>query len=89
MNFVISFSLLLTMPISGQMLDSLGSTALSGLHLVVVFIGGLLVFTARSTLVGSWFNFASKIWRSRSVYQHWRFTVMIYNWMSYYLIELL
>ncbi|KAF4838967.1 Aspyridones efflux protein apdF [Colletotrichum tropicale] len=61
MNFVISFSLLLTMPISGQMLDSLGSNALSGLYLVVVFIGGLLVFTARSTLVGSWFNFVSKI----------------------------
>ncbi|KAK2733817.1 MFS monocarboxylate [Colletotrichum kahawae] len=61
MNFVISFSLLLTMPISGQMLDSLGSTALSGLYLVVVFVGGLLIFAARSTLVGSWFNVFSKL----------------------------
>lgn len=61
MNFVISFSLLLTMPIGGQMLESLGSTALSGLYLGVVLMGGLLVLAARSVILGKWFDCTSKI----------------------------
>ncbi|KAL0932437.1 riboflavin transporter MCH5 [Colletotrichum truncatum] len=61
MNFVISFALLLTMPVSGQMLESLGSTALSGLYLGVVFLGGILIFAARSTLLKTWCDFSSTI----------------------------
>lgn len=61
MNFVISFALLLTMPIGGQMLDSLGSTALSGLYLAVVFMGGALVYAARSVMLGNWFDFKTAI----------------------------
>ncbi|KAK1676232.1 riboflavin transporter MCH5 [Colletotrichum godetiae] len=61
MNFVISFSLLLTMPIGGQMLESLGSTALSGLYLAVVFAGGTLVYVGRSVVVGSWANVRERI----------------------------
>ncbi|KAF6836700.1 riboflavin transporter MCH5 [Colletotrichum plurivorum] len=61
MNFVISFALLLTMPIGGQMLESLGSTALSGLYLAVVFIGGALVYAARSVMLGNWLDFKTAI----------------------------
>ncbi|KAK1494933.1 riboflavin transporter MCH5 [Colletotrichum abscissum] len=61
MNFVISFSLLLTVPIGGQMLQSLGPTALSGLYLAVVFAGGLLVYAGRSVVVGSWTNFRERM----------------------------
>ncbi|KAK1486758.1 riboflavin transporter MCH5 [Colletotrichum tamarilloi] len=61
MNFVISFSLLLTVPIGGQMLQTLGPTALSGLYLAVVFAGGLLVYAGRSVVVGSWTNFRERM----------------------------
>ncbi|KAF6808285.1 riboflavin transporter MCH5 [Colletotrichum sojae] len=61
MNFVISFALLLTMPIGGQMLESLGSTALSGLYLAVVFVGGALVYAARSVMLGNWLDFKTAI----------------------------
>ncbi|KAL0777506.1 hypothetical protein CaCOL14_007024 [Colletotrichum acutatum] len=61
MNFVISFSLLLSMPIGGQMLQSLGATALSGLYLAVVFAGGILVYAGRSVAVGYWANFRERM----------------------------
>lgn len=61
MNFCISFAALITLPIGGQMLETMGATALSGLYLAVVFLGGVSSFAARSLLVGSWFDFAAKI----------------------------
>ncbi|OLN88288.1 putative transporter MCH4-like protein 1 [Colletotrichum chlorophyti] len=61
MNFVVSFSLLITVPIGGQMLESMGGTALSGFYLAIVFLGGVCFFAARSLLVGRWLVLRTKI----------------------------
>lgn len=61
MNFVVSFALLITVPIGGQMLESMGAMALSGLYVAVVFMGGVSTFAARSLLVGTWFGFNARI----------------------------
>ncbi|KAI8230750.1 MFS monocarboxylate [Colletotrichum sp. SAR 10_99] len=61
MNFVVSFSLLITVPIGGQMLESMGGTALSGFYVAVLFLGGVSYFAGRSLLVGGWFTFRTRI----------------------------
>ncbi|KAL0936108.1 MFS monocarboxylate [Colletotrichum truncatum] len=61
MNFVVSFSLLITVPIGGQMLESMGGTALSGFYVAIVFLGGVSYFAARSLLVGGWFTLNTRI----------------------------
>ncbi|TEA14925.1 Riboflavin transporter MCH5 [Colletotrichum sidae] len=54
MNFLVSFALLITVPIGGQMLETMGGTALSGFYVAIVFLGGVCYFAARSLLVGEW-----------------------------------
>ncbi|TQN63746.1 Aspyridones efflux protein apdF [Colletotrichum shisoi] len=61
MNFVVSFSLLVTAPIGGQMLESMGGTALSGFYLAVVFLGGVCFFAARALLLDGWLTFRARI----------------------------
>ncbi|EFQ32430.1 monocarboxylate transporter [Colletotrichum graminicola M1.001] len=51
MNFFVSFSLLVTVPVGGQMLDSMGGMALSGFYLAVIFLGGGCFFAARTLLL--------------------------------------
>ncbi|KAF6825982.1 MFS monocarboxylate [Colletotrichum musicola] len=61
MNFVVSFSLLITVPIGGQMIESMGGIALSGFYVAMIFLGGVSYFAARSLLVGGWFTFRTRI----------------------------
>lgn len=61
MNFVNSFGLLITVPIGGQMLDSMGGMALSGLYVAVLILGGVSLFAARALILGTWFGFREKI----------------------------
>ncbi|KAI3531279.1 major facilitator superfamily transporter [Colletotrichum paranaense] len=61
MNFVVSFSLLVTVPIGGQMLESMGGTALSGFYLAILFLGGVCYFAARSLLLGGWLTLRASI----------------------------
>ncbi|KAK1691094.1 major facilitator superfamily transporter [Colletotrichum godetiae] len=61
MNFVVSFSLLVTVPIGGQMLESMGGTALSGFYLAILFLGGVCYFAARSLLLGGWLTLRARI----------------------------
>ncbi|KAF3354352.1 hypothetical protein VdG1_07817 [Verticillium dahliae VDG1] len=61
MNFVVSFAVLITVPIGGQLLESMGSTPLAGLYMAIVTLGGAGLFAARALLVGSWFDMRAKI----------------------------
>ncbi|KAF9869710.1 hypothetical protein CkaCkLH20_12753 [Colletotrichum karsti] len=61
MNFVTSFSLLIAVPVGGQMLESMGGTALSGFYVALLLLGGVSYFAARSLLVGGWFTFRTII----------------------------
>ncbi|KAM5365299.1 hypothetical protein ACJZ2D_011082 [Fusarium nematophilum] len=61
MHFVVSFSQLISVPIGGQMLDSLGVTALAGLYLAMVCLGGVSAFASRSLLLGTWFTLEAMI----------------------------
>ncbi|TID04978.1 putative transporter MCH4 [Colletotrichum higginsianum] len=61
MNFIVSFSLLVTVPIGGQMLESMGGTALSGFYLAIVFLGGVCFFAARALLLDGWLTFRARI----------------------------
>ncbi|GKT54674.1 major facilitator superfamily transporter [Colletotrichum tofieldiae] len=61
MNFFVSFSLLVTVPIGGQMLESMGGTALSGFYLAVLFLGGVCFFAARALLLNGWLTFRARI----------------------------
>ncbi|KZL81375.1 mfs monocarboxylate [Colletotrichum incanum] len=61
MNFFVSFSLLVTVPIGGQMLESMGGTALSGFYLAVIFLGGVCFFAARALLLNGWLTFRARI----------------------------
>ncbi|KAK1965013.1 major facilitator superfamily transporter [Colletotrichum sublineola] len=51
MNFLVSFSLLVTVPVGGEMLESMGGTALSGFYLAVLFLGGSCFFAARTLML--------------------------------------
>ncbi|CAG9986660.1 unnamed protein product [Clonostachys byssicola] len=61
MTFVNSFGLLISVPIGGQMLDTMGPTALSGFYVAVIFLGGVAIVAARALLIGTWFGFKEKI----------------------------
>ncbi|KAL8409772.1 hypothetical protein RB594_008017 [Gaeumannomyces avenae] len=61
MNFVVSFSLLICVPIGGYMLEMMGPTALSGFYLAIVFLAGACFFGARALLAGSLTNFGERI----------------------------
>ncbi|RXG43188.1 hypothetical protein VDGE_09737 [Verticillium dahliae] len=61
MNFVVSFAVLITVPIGGQLLESMGSTPLAGLYMAIVTLGGAGLFAARALLVGFWFDMRAKI----------------------------
>ncbi|KAF4981477.1 hypothetical protein FZEAL_2720 [Fusarium zealandicum] len=61
MNFVVSFALLIALPTSGSMLDTMGAQALAGLLTATVFIGGACYFAARALLIGKWLSPRTKI----------------------------
>ena len=52
MYSVVSFSLLITVPSGGEMLETLGTRALSILYLVIVLVGGVAFLAARILLLG-------------------------------------
>ncbi|KAF4461350.1 monocarboxylate transporter 2 [Fusarium albosuccineum] len=51
-TFFVSFSVLLAIPLSGLLLDSMGTQALAGLLTAVVFLGGVCYVAARALMVG-------------------------------------
>ena len=51
-TFFVSFSVLLAVPISGLMLDRVGTQALAALFTGVVFLGGVCYVAARALMVG-------------------------------------
>ncbi|KAM0324412.1 hypothetical protein ACHAQA_008194 [Verticillium albo-atrum] len=61
MNFVVSFAVLITVPIGGQLLETMGSTPLAGLYMAIITLGGVGLFAARALIVGSWFDLRAKI----------------------------
>ncbi|KAK1978113.1 major facilitator superfamily transporter [Colletotrichum cereale] len=61
MNFFVSFSLLVTVPVGGQILESMGGTALSGFYLVIIFLGGGCFFAARTLLLDGRLTFRARI----------------------------
>lgn len=61
MNFAVSFSQLISVPIGGQMIESIGVTALGGLFVSLVSLGGVSAFACRSVLIGSWSRLRVKI----------------------------
>ncbi|KAF4948534.1 hypothetical protein FSARC_13706 [Fusarium sarcochroum] len=60
-NFTVSFSLLITVPIGGQMLQELGGKALAGLYVGVLCLSSAAVYIARSFLLGSWVKLPERI----------------------------
>ncbi|CAH0024803.1 unnamed protein product [Clonostachys rhizophaga] len=50
LNFTVSFALLITVPIGGQMLQTLGAQALAGLYVGILCIAAAVLYTARSIL---------------------------------------
>lgn len=61
MNFVISFAVLVCIPIGGIMLDQMGPQALAGLWIAIVALGGGCIVAARALLIGQWFSFKTNI----------------------------
>lgn len=61
MNFFVSFALLLTIPLSGMMLENMGVQALAGLLTALTFLGGVCYFAARALLIGEWLSHKTKI----------------------------
>ncbi|KAL4875183.1 major facilitator superfamily domain-containing protein [Aspergillus karnatakaensis] len=60
-TFITSFAVLLSVPLSGIMLDSLGVRALAGLLGAAVFVGGICVSAARGTFTSHWYSIKEKI----------------------------
>jgi hypothetical protein len=56
MNLVVSFSLLLSLPLSGIMLDNMGAQALAGLYIAILFMAAVCFFAARALLIGKWLS---------------------------------
>ena len=61
MNSVLSFALLIALPLSGLMIENMGAQALAGLLIAIVFLGGGCYFAARALLIGKWFALKTKI----------------------------
>lgn len=61
MNFLNSFSLLISIPLSGIMLEKMGAEALGGFLASVVFVGGSSYYVARSLILKKWFAFRAII----------------------------
>lgn len=61
MAFVASFAALISIPIGGQLLETVGSAASSGLYLIAVVLGSLCFLMSRSLLYGKTFVIRSKI----------------------------
>ncbi|KAH7230390.1 riboflavin transporter MCH5 [Fusarium solani] len=61
LSFAASFGLLITVPVGGQMLESMGATALSGLYLTILCLGCFSAFASRSLLVGTWLDLKTRI----------------------------
>ncbi|KAK2043950.1 MFS general substrate transporter [Colletotrichum somersetense] len=61
MNFLVSFSLLVTVPVGGQMLESMGGMALSGFYLTVIFLGSGCFFAARTLLLDGQLTFRARV----------------------------
>ncbi|KAH8679140.1 major facilitator superfamily domain-containing protein [Ilyonectria robusta] len=56
MNFVVAFSLLISLPLSGIMLDNMGAQPLAGLYIAILFVGAVCMFAARALLIGKWLS---------------------------------
>ncbi|KAF4911940.1 Riboflavin transporter MCH5 [Colletotrichum fructicola] len=61
MNFTVSFALLITVPIGGQILESIGGMALAGLYVGVLCMAGGCILASRSLLVQSWLDYKVRI----------------------------
>ncbi|KAF5524537.1 Riboflavin transporter MCH5 [Colletotrichum aenigma] len=61
MNFTVSFALLITVPIGGQILESIGGMALAGLYVGVLCMAGGCILAPRFLLVQSWFDYRVRI----------------------------
>lgn len=61
MYFFVSFSLLLAVPLGGQMLETLGTRALAGMYVGVVLAGGVCFLAARQLLYGKKLAIRAKI----------------------------
>ncbi|KAF7557380.1 hypothetical protein G7Z17_g730 [Cylindrodendrum hubeiense] len=60
-NFAVAFALLLSIPVSGIMLEKMGAQALACLFLAIIFLAGLCFFAARALLVGKLVDFRTKM----------------------------
>lgn len=60
MTFVVSFGALISIPLGGEMLESMGSIAVSSLFLAAVLVGGMCFYVARSILVRKTFAVVTK-----------------------------
>lgn len=61
LNFFISFSLLISIPASGTMVERMGTQALSGLLTGILALGLCCLIAARAFLIGEWFALKTKI----------------------------
>ena len=61
MHFVSGFSLLITVPLGGQMLETLGGTAISGLYVGCLALSAGGLFIMRAQLAGSWLDWKVKV----------------------------
>ncbi|KAH8894306.1 riboflavin transporter MCH5 [Thozetella sp. PMI_491] len=61
MTFLVSFAVLLTIPLGAILLDSIGARALAGLMTGSVFLGGVCFTAARALLTGKWLSPATII----------------------------
>ncbi|KAK7397641.1 hypothetical protein QQX98_012996 [Neonectria punicea] len=61
MNCIVSFSLLLSLPLSGIMYDNMGAQPLAGLYIAVLFIGAVCMVAARALLIGKWVSLRTVI----------------------------
>ncbi|KAK7426129.1 hypothetical protein QQZ08_007439 [Neonectria magnoliae] len=61
MNCIVSFSLLLSLPLSGIMYDNMGAQPLAGLYIAILFIGAVCMTAARALLIGQWLSLRTVI----------------------------
>ncbi|KAH7153582.1 major facilitator superfamily domain-containing protein [Dactylonectria macrodidyma] len=60
-NFAVAFSLLISIPLSGIMLENMGARPLACLFLALIFLAGLCFFAARALLIGKLVDFRTKM----------------------------
>lgn len=53
---MVAFSLLISLPLSGIMLDNMGAQPLAGLYIAILFVGAVCMFAARALLIGKWLS---------------------------------